>query len=756
MGQPEATPPKTFPELKGFRVFQELSRTPSGVVYKVRRLVEHDVVVAKLLRPSTYEKRFLKELSANAEATFILEHKGLVRSLGCVMEDERPVLLMEYAPGEPLSKALWRGAQFPLSRALLIALQCANALHYAFLHNRYHGRLHPADIILGDDHARIIGVGLGERPQHAAWSDHEPHLHAPLIYTAPEAMPSKPFPEAAAGRAAVDIYSLGAILFHILITSPPFVGTDEGALDAERKALPGPVAWPPKKSTLPPDLVALVEKMLAPDPAKRPSYEALVYLLARALTAAEKAEAAKPATPAAAAPVAKPSSPPPVASWEARQHHRPAVSTAPSDAPTQPVAPVQVLMPPSHASRLYANILQTVTALVMIAALVLLAYHVLWRPIQQPEVAQHPPAPPADRKPAPSAPPAKAEPAPAPVAPAPPVDSGPKTQEYAAAAGRLNTIQELLAKKEVRHSAALAKMLRDIAAKAGAETTVGLKATLLAAEIDEALERDALARAAQAPPRERPAVTAAPEPAKKEPAPAAEPATVMPPKPAATAATEPPKTATTPPAEPPKTAPAETPPAKTASETPLTPKLAGVLKGLAAKAKTFKYGDANAELLRVSAGLDGDDKTALDTYRGLLRQEVETFKRCRERLVAEIQKNPRHESPLQVFPRRNEPGDDIVDFDEGGLRISEKRAGGAGVRLHPWEKTPPAQAFALLQLLADRNNLEDQLGLAVFAFHRGLKDELAATLNTARALQSGRERADRVEATCKQFAKQIE
>src|SRR4051812_31524747 len=94
-------PSASFPELKGFRILLELSRSPKGVIYKARRLVEQDVVALKVFRASLCERKFVQELPANAEASFLLEHKNLVRSLGCVHESGSLLLMTDFAPGDP-------------------------------------------------------------------------------------------------------------------------------------------------------------------------------------------------------------------------------------------------------------------------------------------------------------------------------------------------------------------------------------------------------------------------------------------------------------------------------------------------------------------------------------------------------------------------------------------------------------------------------------------------------------------------------
>ena len=280
----------TFPDLPGFRLIQELGRSPKGIVYKTRRLIEQDIVAVKLFRDTTAkDPEFRQNLERNAENTFLLEHSGLVRSLGCVEAEGRLMLLMEYAKGEPLSRALQRNVRFLPPRALGIAMQCAEALHYAYQRRRFHGRLHPGDVILSEDEVRLPGVGLSERPEHPSWIAKDPHLFEPLIYTAIEALPSKPLPVSDEGRRAMDLYSLGALLYHMLTGAPPFRGTDEGTLLQERMSLqPALVRWPKgADKNLPARAISLVERLLSTDPTDRGVYESVLASLDAALREAE-------------------------------------------------------------------------------------------------------------------------------------------------------------------------------------------------------------------------------------------------------------------------------------------------------------------------------------------------------------------------------------------------------------------------------------------------------------------------------------
>jgi hypothetical protein len=754
-------PSASFPELKGFRILLELGRSPKGITYKARRLVEQDVVALKVFRPSLCDRKFVQELPQNAEASFLLEHRNLVRSLGCVHDGGSLLLMTDYAPGDPASKILARERPLPPTRALRIALQCCNALRYAATHKRFHGRLHPGDVILGEDDARIVGIGLGERPEHAAWSSRDAYIFEPLIYTAPEAMPShatNPIGLPPEAYAVMDIYSLGAILFHMLAGTPPFRGSDEEALIAERKSrLVSPVLWPSEvKGRLPLGAPGLVEKMLSPESLERPMYDEVLQGLTRILENAEKEEAAKQAAAAAA-----------MAATSAGTGFRAGVREAVSEPfPAPPRAPVMIATP--HATvnsaapkpaepvsspmltKMYTMFLVGMTALAFMVVFGFTAIIFFYGPVKRTSAETRPMLAPPQTGPSETSQPilVNQQPNPAPVKKEPSVPISPplptlepKTDEYLTATRQLEYILDMLGKNEIKHTPALLRLAKNIADKAGRDTSTGVKSLVLAAEIEETILKQTKSEA------------------KEPPEPAAGPLI-----PGVTRIVNPPATekTETPPA--PKTIPVvdvATPPAAVAPEKPavanapaqpatvlpsalkLDEKLTADIRAAMDQAKSFEYTDLNSALKKFGDDAQGDARKVAESFAAAAKQECELFKKCRQRLAEQIARHPRHDSPLQVFPRKNDPnGDDITDFDEKGLTISTKKGASVTKTNKAWEKIPPLQAFMLLQLLADRNSADDQCGLAIFAFSRNLKDESAAALDTARGNDGGKEKAD--------------
>ena len=474
-----------YPELTGFRLIQELGRSPKGIVYKARRLVEQDVVAVKLFRDTALrEAGFREGLERNAESTFLLEHPGLVRCLGCLQDQGRALLVMEYARGEPLSRALQRNVRFLPPRALAVAFQCADALRYACERKRFHGRLHPGDVILGEEDVSVLGVGLGEHPEHADWKVKDAHLFAPLIYSAPEALPSRPFPAAEDARRAVDLYALGALLYHMLTGTPPFRGSDEGTLAQERASLsPAVLRWPRgSERTLPPRALAVVERLLALEPLERGSYENVLASLEEAWREAEGKPV--PIPKSLSAPL------PPLAPAEVAP--RLAALAKPRSLEDGPGghAPAPALAPPRRTSltthryderrgeRISTALLIGATGLVFIAAMALAAKTFLFNapPAAGPVLPTGPEATPAN-------PPKTAltalEPAGA--------GFGSDAAADAEAAGQLALIEDMLKTGEARYSSATLRELHKIKSKTSETSRAGMKVRLKIAEVEERL-----------------------------------------------------------------------------------------------------------------------------------------------------------------------------------------------------------------------------------------------------------------------------
>ena len=195
----------------------------------------------------------------------VLQSANVAAGVDCVIDDGTPAMACEFVASQPLSTVFQRVAdeQFPVpvDNALLIVEKIALALSGALTvevdgGRVVHGFLHPGLIFVTNDGEGIVsGFGLGDQLLTLIDDDSSTQLVHP--YLAPEVLLTR-----TASRHG-DVYSLGAILFHLLCGS---------ALPAHPEERPQAVSGARLTSEdlpLPGDIKALLLRALAHLPEDR-------------------------------------------------------------------------------------------------------------------------------------------------------------------------------------------------------------------------------------------------------------------------------------------------------------------------------------------------------------------------------------------------------------------------------------------------------------------------------------------------------
>jgi len=170
-------------------------------------------------------------------------------------------------PGVPL-RALLRQGPLPLRRALDLGRQIATALAAAHAQEIYHGRLKPENVLVqadaqSGDLVKVVDFGMSVLPvdvRMVAASETEARRLAlrTRIY-----LPNVPGVEGLPASSAVDVYSLGVVLFEMIAGQPPFVFENGGWPSLERGPLRFSQCSPPLG--VPPSVDDLVASLLIPD-----------------------------------------------------------------------------------------------------------------------------------------------------------------------------------------------------------------------------------------------------------------------------------------------------------------------------------------------------------------------------------------------------------------------------------------------------------------------------------------------------------
>ena len=205
-----------------------------------------------------------------------LRHANIVQVHDVGDVEGRPYFTMEFLEGGNLAQKI-AGQPQPGRQASEIVAALAEAIQVAHHNGIIHRDLKPANILLtADGTPKISDFGLArfESDEHLTFSG------------ARMGTPSYMAPEQALGKRgligpAVDIYSLGAVLYEMLTGRPPFRA--ETVRDTERQLLTEE-AVPPRRlnATVPRDLETICLKCLEKNPQRRyESAEALAADLRR-------------------------------------------------------------------------------------------------------------------------------------------------------------------------------------------------------------------------------------------------------------------------------------------------------------------------------------------------------------------------------------------------------------------------------------------------------------------------------------------
>ncbi|MFM9960328.1 MAG: protein kinase domain-containing protein [Planctomycetaceae bacterium] len=299
--RPDAVPtisPDEY-ELRGV-----LGRGGMGTVYegfdpKLRRRVAIKVMQDKLAREPHARERFLRE----ARAAAAIQHENIVAvhfvgELTTADGNRLPYLVMPLLSGQTLEMLLRERGALPDPLLREIGRQIARGLRAAHEHGLVHRDIKPSNIWLeGNWEFRGVRSDRGEQVEnvlHVPEAIHEWGTVKILDFGLVRSMdgeveelghgsivgtPTYMAPEQAAGQAIdarVDLFSLGCVLYRMATGQPAFQGEDVlAALHSIAHDEPPPVRQlNPERSV---ELESLIHRLLAKNPADRPSSARQVF-----------------------------------------------------------------------------------------------------------------------------------------------------------------------------------------------------------------------------------------------------------------------------------------------------------------------------------------------------------------------------------------------------------------------------------------------------------------------------------------------
>ncbi len=260
-----------------YAITREIARGGIGRVFEARDLRLGRQVAIKELLPRNRDaaRRFERE----ARVTARLQHPSIIHVYEAgVWPGGEPFYAMPLVSGRSLDKVVTEKQTLDERLGLLPnVIAVADALAYAHNANVIHRDLKPANVLVGDFGETVV-IDWGLAKDLGAVTDPKESLQLRVRAAAEETMsgsvvgtPAYMAPEQARGDAVdqrADVYALGALLYKVLVGAAPYTGANGREVIEQVKAGP-PVPAHDREPGAPIDLLAIVAKAMARDPARR-------------------------------------------------------------------------------------------------------------------------------------------------------------------------------------------------------------------------------------------------------------------------------------------------------------------------------------------------------------------------------------------------------------------------------------------------------------------------------------------------------
>ncbi len=247
-----------------YQVIGQLGHGGMATVYKAYHpRLDRYVAIKVMHKAFTEDAGFIARFEREAQIVAKLEHPHIVPVYDFNELDGQPYLVMKFIEGQTLKRVLSDGPM-PLPEIIRVMDDMAGALTYAHQHGVLHRDIKPSNIVIDKNGTPFLtDFGLARVTKAGAST-----LSADMILGTPQYIS----PEQASGQAELDprtdIYSLGVILYEMVVGRVPFNADTPYAVvhDHIYTDLPRPSVINP---AVPPQVEAVLMKALAKKPADR-------------------------------------------------------------------------------------------------------------------------------------------------------------------------------------------------------------------------------------------------------------------------------------------------------------------------------------------------------------------------------------------------------------------------------------------------------------------------------------------------------
>lgn len=224
--------PRTHDPLLGqwvgpYRLEKRLGQGGFGVVYlAVQEEPIRRRLALKILLPELRSREVIRRFETERQTLALMDHPHIAKVLDASsMDDGRPYFVMELVLGTSIT-AYCDQHKLTLRDRLTLFVEVCQAVHHAHQRGVIHRDLKPSNVLVtehdGLPHVKIIDFGIAKALDHHAinvgsMQTTRGHLLGTPLYMSPEQVCAK-----ADLDTRSDVYSLGVLLYELLVGLPPF------------------------------------------------------------------------------------------------------------------------------------------------------------------------------------------------------------------------------------------------------------------------------------------------------------------------------------------------------------------------------------------------------------------------------------------------------------------------------------------------------------------------------------------------------
>ncbi len=214
-----------------YPVLRRLGEGATSEVFLARDEFRDRDVAIKRVRAGAVDDptdgRFFERFFA-AEAALVgrLKHPNVVQIFDAVVDPVESYLVMEYVPGNTLRPYCRADQLLPLELIVEIGFKCAMALGYVYRQGLIHRDVKPANLLAVVNNGNVTDVKITDFGSVLNMSSETTQVYrvGSLAYMSPEQLDGSTL------DCRADMYSLGAVLYHLIAGRPLFDSNSQSAM----------------------------------------------------------------------------------------------------------------------------------------------------------------------------------------------------------------------------------------------------------------------------------------------------------------------------------------------------------------------------------------------------------------------------------------------------------------------------------------------------------------------------------------------